>query len=93
MASANKNLMISLTDAQRRQLQERAKARGISVSAEVRSAIDTHLSGLRRGDLALLDAATRQVARDVREMIERLTRANEKLDAVFVQRHHPVDST
>lgn len=92
MASAKKNMEIFLTDTQSRRLQERAKARGISVSAEVRCAIDRHLSSLRHGDLALFDAATRQIERNVREMIERLARVNAKLDAVFAQRHRPVDS-
>lgn len=37
-------------------------------------------------DLALLDAATRQIERDVWTMIARLDRANRTLDAIFAER-------
>ena len=86
MASAMQNMMIYVTGAQKRQLQKRARARGTSVAAEVRSAIDTHLAGVDANELVLLDAATRQAERDIREMVERLERANRKLDAVLAER-------
>ena len=56
------------------------------MAAEMRSAIDIHLSGVNVDDLALLDAATRQAERDIQEMAERLERANKKLDAVLAER-------
>lgn len=86
MATAMQNMMIYVTDTQRRQLRKRAKTRGTSVATEVRSAIDIHLSGVNVDDLALLDAATRQAERDIQEMVERLERANKKLDAVLAER-------
>lgn len=86
MATAMQNMMIYVTDSQKRQLRKQAKTRGTSVATEVRSAIDTHLSGVSTGELALLDAATRQAERDIQEMVERLERANKKLDAVLAAR-------
>ena len=86
MATAMQNMMIYVTDTQRRQLRKQAKTRGTSVATEVRSAIDIHLSGVNVDDLALLDAATRQAERDIQEMVERLERANKKLDAVLAER-------
>lgn len=89
MATAMQNMMIYVTDSQKRQLRKQAKTRGTSVATEVRSAIDTHLSGVSSDELALLDAATRQAERDIQEMVERLERANEKLDAVLAARGRP----
>lgn len=86
MATAMQNMMIYVTDAQKRQLRKWAKDRGTSVATEVRSAIDTHLSGVSADELGLLDAATRQAERDIREMVERLERTNRKLDAVLSAR-------
>ena len=86
MATAMQNMMIYVTDTQRRQLRKQAKTRGTSVATEVRSAIDIHLSGVNVDDLALLDAATRQAERDIQEMVERLERANKMLDAVLAER-------
>ena len=67
-------------------MRKQAKFRGTSVATEVRSAIDMHLSGVNADDLALLDAATRQAERDIQEMVDRLERANRKLDAVLAGR-------
>jgi len=89
MATAMQNMMIYVTDSQKRQLRKQAKTRGTSVATEVRSAIDTHLSGVSTDELALLDAATQQAERDIREMVERLERANRKLDAVLAGRGRP----
>jgi len=89
MATAMQNMMIYVTDSQKRQLRKQARTRGTSVATEVRSAIDTHLSGVSADELALLDAATRQAERDIREMVERLDRANKKLDAVLSGRGRP----
>ena len=86
MATAMQNMMIYVTDTQKRQLRKQAKTHGTSVATEVRSAIDLHLSGVNVDDLALLDAATRQAERDIQEMVERLERANKKLDAVLAER-------
>ena len=86
MATAMQNMMIYVTDTQKRQLRKQAKIHGTSVATEVRSAIDIHLSGVNADDLALLDAATRQAERDIQEMVERLERANKKLDAVLAGR-------
>lgn len=86
MATAMQNMMIYVTDSQKRQLRRQAKTRGTSVATEVRSAIDTHLSGVSADELALLDAATRQAERDIQEMVARLERANKKLDAVLAGR-------
>ena len=86
MVTAMQNMMIYVTDTQKRQLRKQAKTRGTSVATEVRSAIDIHLSGVNIDDLALLDAATRQAERDIQEMVERLERANKKLDAVLAGR-------
>jgi hypothetical protein len=85
MATAMQNMMIYVTGTQKKQLQKRAKERGTSVATEVRSAIDMHLAGVSADELALLDAATRQAERDIREMIARLERTNEKLDAIFAE--------
>jgi hypothetical protein len=81
-----RNMMIYVTDAQKRQLQKRAKERGTSVATEVRTAIDIHLAGVSADEIALLDAATRQAERDIRDMVMRLERANKKLDAVLAER-------
>ena len=67
-------------------MRKQAKTRGTSVATEVRSAIDLHLSGVNVDDLVLLDAAARQAERDIQEMVERLERANKKLDAVLAGR-------
>lgn len=86
MATAMQNMMIYVTDSQKRQLRKQAETRGTSVANEVRSAIDTHLSGVNSSELALLDAAARQAERDIEEMVERLDRTNKKLDAVLAER-------
>ena len=86
MATAMQNMMIYVTDTQKRRLREQAKTRGTSVATEVRGAIDVHLSGVNIDDLVLLDAATRQAERDIQEMIGRLERTNKKLDAVLAAR-------
>lgn len=86
MATAMQNMMIYVTDSQKRQLRRQAKTRGTSVATEVRSAIDTHLSGVSADELAVLDAATRQAERDIQEMVERLERTNKKLDAILAGR-------
>jgi len=86
MATAMQNMMIYVTDSQKRQLRRQARSRGTSVATEVRSAIDTHLAGVRADELALLDTATRQAERDIQEMIARLERANKKLDAILAGR-------
>lgn len=86
MATAMQNMMIYVTGAQKKRLQQRARARGTSVANEVRSAIDTHLAGVGADELALLDAATRQAENDIRGMVARLERANRKLDAIFAER-------
>lgn len=86
MATAMQNMMIYVTEAQKRQLRKRAKERGTSVATEVRTAIDIHLSGVSADEIALLDAATQQAERDIRDMVMRLERANKKLDAVLAER-------
>lgn len=86
MATAMQNMMIYVTDSQKRQLRKKAETRGTSVANEVRSAIDMHLSGVNTSELALLDAATRQAERDIEEMVARLDRTNKKLDAVLAER-------
>lgn len=86
MATAMQNMMIYVTGAQKRKLQQRAKARGTSVATEVRSAIDVHLAGVGADELALLDAATRQAEREIGEMIARLERSNAKIDAILALR-------
>jgi len=83
VATAMQNMMIYVTDSQKRELQKRARQRGTSVATEVRSAIDTHLAGVTSDELALLDAATRRAESDIRDMIERLERANRKVDAIL----------
>jgi hypothetical protein len=89
VATAMQNMMIYVTDSQKRQLRRQARTRGTSVATEVRSAIDTHLAGVSADELALLDAATRQAERDIQQMVERLDRANRKLDAVLAGRGRP----
>jgi hypothetical protein len=86
MATAMQNMMIYVTDTQKRELRRRARRLGTSVAMEVRSAIDTHLAGVTSDELALLDAATRRAESDIRGMIERLERANRKVDAVLAAR-------
>jgi hypothetical protein len=86
MATAMQNMMIYVTGEQKRQLQKRARKRGTSVATEVRSAIDTHLAGVSADELALLDAATRQAEREIREMVARLEQANRRVDAIFAER-------
>jgi hypothetical protein len=86
MATAMQNMMIYVTDTQKRALQKRARQRGTSVATEVRSAIDLHLSGVSVDDLALLDAATKRAEADIREMVARLERANRRVDAALAAR-------
>lgn len=86
MATAMQNMMIYVTDTQKRALQKRARQRGTSVATEVRSAIDLHLSGVSADELALLDAATRRAESDIREMVVRLERANRRVDAALAGR-------
>ncbi|MGH8676042.1 MAG: hypothetical protein ACREVG_17270 [Burkholderiales bacterium] len=86
MATAMQNMMIYVTDTQKRALQRRARQRGTSVAKEVRSAIDTHLAGVNADELALLDAATRRAENDIREMVARLDRTNRKVDAILAAR-------
>jgi len=86
MATAMQNMMIYVTDTQKRELQKRARQRGTSVATEVRSAIDLHLTGVSAEELALLDAATHRAESDIRDMVARLGRANRKVDAALAAR-------
>ncbi len=86
MAVAMQQMLVYVTDAQKRALQRRARKRGTSVATEVRSAIDTHLSGVSADELALLDAATRRAEADIGDMVRRLERANRKVDEILAVR-------
>lgn len=74
---------VHFTAAQKKQLQQRAKARKSSVADEVRAAVDAYLSGVTKDELALLDAATLSAQAMLDEMVETLDGVNRRAAATF----------
>jgi len=68
---------------QKEALARKAKARGTSLSAEVRSAIDAYLAGVSAENLQLLDEATRRAETEINEMNAILDRANARAQRFF----------
>jgi hypothetical protein len=68
---------------QKATLARKAKAKGTTLSGEVRSAIDAYLAGVSAGELELLDEATRKVGADIKAMNSILERANARAQRFF----------
>ncbi|MGH8469015.1 MAG: hypothetical protein ACREX3_21070 [Gammaproteobacteria bacterium] len=79
------SMMIYVAPEQRKALQRRAKEQGTKVAEEIRHAIDAYLAGISKEELALLDTATREAAKHIQAMTERLAVTNKRLDAVFAE--------
>lgn len=71
--------------AQKQALKERAKARGSNLAEEIRTAVDSYLSGVTRAELEVLDAATRQAESAIAEMNQMLAETNRKADRIFAE--------
>lgn len=76
---------IHLRPAQKKALQQRAKAKGTNVAEEVRSAVDAYLAGVTTDELALLDAATKSTGVMLAEMTAMLEDTNRKVEGVFAE--------
>lgn len=76
---------IHLTPEQKRALQARAKARKTNLAEEVRSAVDSYLSGVTPDELNMLDAATRQAETMLVDMAATLDAINAKAAATFAE--------
>ena len=76
---------VYLDASQKAALQKKARANGTKVAEEIRNAVDAYLAGVTTDELALLDAASRQAARELQAMSESLDATNGKLDAVFTE--------
>lgn len=74
---------VYLEPSQKRALQQRAKAKGTKLSAEIRSAVDAYLAGVTPEELDLLDQASRQAAAHIDGMTQALDATNKKLEAIF----------
>ena len=76
---------IHLTPGQKKALQARAKKRNTNMSEEIRSAVDSYLSGVTPDELAMLDAATRAAETMLVEMANTLDEINRKAAAAFAE--------
>ena len=76
---------VYLERAQKKGLQQRAKANGTKVAEEVRRAVDAYLAGISPDDLRLLDEGTRRAEQHLKEMAADLDRINARLDAAFAR--------
>ena len=76
---------IHLTPAQKKALQARAKKRNTNMSEEIRSAVDSYLSGVTPDELAMLDAATRAAETMLVDMANTLDEINRKTAATFAE--------
>jgi hypothetical protein len=66
-------------------LKQRAKANGTNVAEELRTAVDAYLSGVTPQELALLDAASRNAEKTIKEMNAMLGATNRRADQVFAE--------
>ena len=76
---------VYLERAQKKGLQQRAKANGTKVAEEVRRAVDAYLAGISPDELRLLDEGTRKAERHLKEMATELDRINARLDDAYAQ--------
>ena len=76
---------IHLTPVQKKALQARAKKRNTNMSEEIRSAVDSYLSGVTPDELAMLDAATRAAEAMLVDMANTLDEINRKAAATFAE--------
>jgi plasmid stability protein len=77
--------MVHLEPSQKKALQQRAKQKGGSMSAEIRQAITLYLSEASPTELAVLDVATRQAEKDIAEMTASMQRTVALLDRTFAE--------
>jgi BMFP domain-containing protein YqiC len=81
---ANRQLtQVYLDQSQKTALQKRAAAKGTKVAEEIRNAVDAYLAGITPEELELLDAASREAAKEFDAMSQALDATNRKLDSVF----------
>lgn len=76
---------IHLRPAQKKALQQRAKANGSNVAAEIRNAVDAYLAGVTADELALLDAATKNTETLLAAMNEMLDDVNHRAERIFAE--------
>lgn len=74
---------IHLRPAQKRALQQRAKAHGTNVAEEIRNAVDSYLAGMTAEEIQLLDVATRSAEAMLIEMQDMLEETNRKAGRIF----------
>lgn len=76
---------IHLRPIQKKALQRRANANGTNVAIEVRSAVDTYLSGIVVDEVELLDMVTKLTAALLADMNEMVEAANRKSEYIFAE--------
>jgi hypothetical protein len=76
---------VHLRRAQKKALQQRAKANGTNVAEEVRHAVDAYLAGVTQQELALLDEATRRAETMLADMAAMCEATNRNAARVFAQ--------
>jgi len=74
---------VYLEPAQKKALQQRAKAHGTKVAEEIRAAVTAYLQGVTPEELELLDSATREAEKHLKDMAEQLVAVNRKAQTVF----------
>jgi hypothetical protein len=66
-------------------LKQRAKVNGTNVAEELRTAVDAYLSGVTPQELELLDAASRNAEKTIKDMNAMLAATNRHADRVFAE--------
>jgi predicted DNA-binding protein len=76
---------VYLEPEQKKSLAARAKEIGRKPSEAIREAIDAYIAGVTIDDLKLLDVATRQAEKDLKEMVKVLDASQKRSNAFFAE--------
>ena len=76
---------VYLEPVQKKALSAQARKLGRKPSEAMRDAVDAYVAGVTVDDLKLLDAATRQADRDLREMVQVLDAGQKRATKFFAE--------
>jgi predicted DNA-binding protein len=76
---------VYLEPLQKQSLAARAKEIGRKPSEAIRDAIDAYIAGVTVDDLKLLDVATKQAEKDLKEMVKLLDAGQKRANSFFAE--------